>query len=406
MTVDRIKDLILKHLRSEISGQENIELQTWLVQSEENRQLFEEITDPKELANSFRKLDNLHKSEVWDRVKGYADEKRAGSDYVGDFENPGKSRSSWISGYNKWWAAAAILVGISFGAYFLIKNQKTSLPAITASTIKTDIAPGGNKAVLTLSNGSQIILDSAHNGLLAKQGNVNVSKTGNGRIAYNTAAEKPTEIGSNKLSTPRGGQYQLMLPDGTKVWLNSASSIMYPTAFVGRERKVEITGEAYFEVIHNSKMPFRVKANDQIIEDIGTAFNVNAYPDEKSLNTTLIEGSVQIIVDQKFHSYEVVLKPGQQAQMTEDKIKVKPKVDIDKIVAWKNGKMSLTGSSVPQIMREISRWYDMDIKYSGDMPEKKFYGLIDRNVPLSTVLMALKNYGVGTKIDGKTIIVQ
>jgi transmembrane sensor len=306
-----------------------------------------------------------------------------------------------FSKYIRRLAVAAIFIGISFATYFLIKNQKTTQPAIAAVPMKTDVGPGGNKAVLTLSNGTLIILDSARNGVLAKQGNVNVTKTDSGKLAYNMSSEKPVETGSNTLTTPRGGQYQLVLPDGTKVWLNAASSITYPTAFVGKERTVEVTGEAYFEVVHNAKQPFVVEAGDTRIEDIGTAFNVNAYPDEKVQKTTLLEGSVKVIaIKQSF-----VLKPGEQARVGDSWMGKTDNVNLTEVMAWRNGKIYLTDISLIEIMRNISRWYDVDINYTGNVPDKTFSGIIERNVPLSVVLGALKAFGVETELKDKTVIV-
>ena len=244
---------------------------------------------------------------------------------------------------DKIWWAAAILIGISFGTYFLIKNQKTTTPAIATAPTNTDVAPGGNKAILTLNNGSKIILDSAHNGVLAQQGNTKIIKTDSGKLAYSISTEKPTEMVPNTLTTPRGGQYQLTLPDGTKVWLNAASSITYPTAFFGGDRKVKITGEVYFEVVHDALKPFKVLVNGLEVEDIGTHFNINAYPDENSISTTLIEGSVKLKQDKK----EKLLYPGQEAKLKSDgEITIVRDVDIKKIIAWKNGEFRFDGDDL------------------------------------------------------------
>jgi transmembrane sensor len=305
-----------------------------------------------------------------------------------------------------WAAAAAIVVGITIGTYFLIR-QRTNSQGIETTIAKADIAPGGNRATLTLGNGAAMILDSEAIGTLAQQGNTKISKTDSGRLAYtveNNKTSNKATIEENILTTPRGGQYQLELADGTKVWLNAASSITYPAAFEGKQRFVKVTGEVYFEVVHNSNMPFVVKAGNQVITDLGTSFNINAYPDEGALTTTLLQGSIKIFVGTKTN----LLVPGQQeiASVEGESVMIKNNADIDKVMAWRNGKMALTDVSVKQLMTEISRWYDVDIEYVGTVPNKQFYGSIHRDVPLSTVLNALKAYGVETKVERKKIIVQ
>jgi transmembrane sensor len=305
-----------------------------------------------------------------------------------------------------WAVAAAIVVGITIGTYFLIR-QRTNSQVIETTIVKADIAPGGNRATLTLGNGAAMILDSEAIGTLSHQGNTKISKTDSGRLAYtieNNKASKKATIEENILRTPRGGQYQLELEDGTKVWLNAASSITYPAAFEGKQRFVKVTGEVYFDIVHNSNMPFVVKAGNQVITDLGTSFNINAYPDEGAITTTLLQGSIKIFVGTKTN----MLVPGQQeiASVEGESVMIKNNVDMDKVMAWRNGKMALTDVSVKQLMTEISRWYDVDIEYSRTVPNKQFYGSIRRDAPLSTVLNALKVYGVDAKVEGKKIIVQ
>ncbi len=306
-----------------------------------------------------------------------------------------------------WAAAAAIFVGVSIGAYFLMKHKGNS-ENVETNISKADILPGSNRATLTLGNGVTMILDSEAVGALAQQGNTKISITDSGQLTYtvenNISSEKPAPIEENVLTTPRGGQYQLDLTDGTKVWLNSASSIIYPSAFTGKQRFVKVTGEVYFEVVHNSNMPFVVKTANSVITDLGTSFNINSYKEEGGITTTLLEGSLKIFVGSKTN----LLFPGQQeiSSFEGESVTIKSNVDIDKVMAWRNGKISLTDISVRQLMTEISRWYDVDIEYSGSVPDKQFHGSIRRDVPLSTVLNALKAYGVETKLEGKKIIIQ
>jgi transmembrane sensor len=300
------------------------------------------------------------------------------------------------------YVAAACVIVIGTGLYFYINKTKTRQLTSEIADIPKDIGPGGNKATLTLSNGTKIILDSAADGTLAQQNGSKIIKSGTGKLSYANSNEKPSEgsveISNNTLTTPRGGQYQLILPDGTKVWLNSASSITYPTAFSGKERLVTITGEAYFEVVHNAKRPFRVKSGDRIIEDIGTHFNVNAYADETDLNVTLLEGAVEV--------QSIKLKPGQQAQINPvGSVKVISNVDLEKTIAWKNGQFEFENLELSAIMRQVSRWYDVDVINKAGDPGLKFGGGISRNLPLQTLLKLLENSGAKFKVENRTITI-
>ena len=300
-------------------------------------------------------------------------------------------------------AAAIILLIIGVGSYVWLNKRSNSGNDIAKTTLQHDISPGGNKAVLTLGDGSTITLDSAANGTLAVQGSTKVLKTNKGQLAYNITNEKPTEVLYNTLTTPRGGQYQLVLPDGSKVWLNAASSIHYPTSFTGKDRKVEITGEAYFEVEKNARMPFIIEANGVEVKVLGTHFNVNAYSDEAMVKTTLLEGAVLIARD----AVTALLKPGQQAQIitTTGKLKVIDNADIDEAVAWKNGVFYFNQVDIQTMMRQIARWYDVDIEYQGEIKQRKFGGAIGMDLNLSEVLEGLKETGIHFRIEGKKLMV-
>ena len=307
-------------------------------------------------------------------------------------------------------AAASILIFISIGTYFFISSEspKNEIAKITLPkpNSKNDIAPGGNRATLTLSDGSTIILDSASNGTISKQGNIKVVKLANGLLAYTQNGKQITENDEafyNTITTPRGGQYNVTLSDGTKVWLNAASSIRFPVAFKGTERRVEITGEAYFEVAKNAAKPFKVKAVSAEIEVLGTHFNVNAYDDEAAIRTTLLEGKVKVSVSNKVARF---LKPGQQAEINkEGKIGVLDKADIEEVMAWKNGRFQFSSADLKSILRQISRWYDVDIEYNGNV-DLHFSGQLTRNENVSKVFEKLELTGeVHFRIDNKKIIV-
>ncbi len=317
-------------------------------------------------------------------------------------------------------AAAAIIILVTGGlAIYFSHNRasKTSIAKITNSPAryKNDLAPGGNKAILTLADGSQIVLDSVKNGNIGTQANSNILKFKNGELAYKpqdakTAREDNTETKYNIVSTPKGGQYQIILADGTKVWLNAASSIRFPAAFTGNERQVEITGEAYFEVAalykaaggnkEKEKIPFVVFVNGIQVQVLGTHFNINAYDDEASVRTTLLEGSIKVVKGNSF----TFLKPGNQSEVDRDgKMKLIAESNTEEAVAWKNGMFEFRSAGIETIMRQIARWYDVDIEYQKKVNEK-FYAEIPRNTHASALFKILEATGaVHFEIEGKKV---
>lgn len=302
--------------------------------------------------------------------------------------------------------AAALMIFVGFGAYVFInqKKQRDAKKNITQAKPMHDVLPGGNRALLTLANGKTIYLDNAHNGVLAKEGDAQINKTRDGQLVYE-GEHNDTAKGAavmNTVSTPRGGQYQLVLNDGSKVWLNSASSLSFPAVFTGKTRDVEITGEAYFEVAKNAAMPFRVKTNNTMVEVLGTHFNVMAYNDESVMKTTLLEGAVKISNNQ----FTSILKPGQQASLNQNgQIRVVDKADAEDTVAWKDGLFQFTDASIQSIMRQAARWYDVEVSYQGEIPVREFSGRISRNVKASELLSMLKYAGVNFKIENKHITI-
>ncbi len=312
-------------------------------------------------------------------------------------------------------AAAAVLILGSFIYYFYSGLTLTGKQEPKVAVHKQhDIAPGSNKAVLTLANGSTIVLDNAKNGVLAKQGSAEIHKTADGKViieALRSGYNEQQSIAStqlNTISTPRGGQYQLTLPDGSEVWLNSASSIRFPTAFKGNERKVEITGEAYFEITKNKSKPFLVVSARQTVEVLGTHFNVNAYEDEDGTKTTLLEGSVRVSPGaggSKDQSRSVTIKPGEQARLKGQALLV-VNADPEGAVAWKNGYFKFDRENVQSVMRQISRWYDVDVEYRGKIPEDELVGKIKRTVSVSGVLRILELGNVNCWVEGRKIIVK
>jgi len=288
-----------------------------------------------------------------------------------------------------WRAAAAVIILIATGAYFLFQNKpQQSIAVQKKQPPVNDIQPGGNRAVLTLADGTRIILDSAHNGDISQQGHTKVIKLNDGRLAYKSHNENNAEPVYNTISTPKGGTYQVILPDGTSVWLNALSSLRFPTFFSGAKRTVEMTGEAYFEVSKNKDMPFTVTANGMDVEVLGTHFNVMAYNDEDVLKTTLLEGSVKVNKNGK----TVLLKPSQQAKLTKtnNDLKVSDDVNTAEETAWRNGMFQFNNADIAEVMKQVARWYDVEISYSGTMPSDHFTGKISRNSSLSKVLKILE----------------
>lgn len=299
-----------------------------------------------------------------------------------------------------WWSAAAILV-IAAAVLWLAPQPVKKQSFVRVDTVK-DVAPGKQGAILTLANGRSIVLDSIGNGVVASQNGTQVIFS-NGSLRYD--AGRSTGISYNIITTPRGRKFQLVLPDNTKVWLNAGSSLRYPTAFSGPARVVEVSGEAYFEVTRNQAMPFCVKVNDHMqVKVLGTSFNVNAYSDEPNINTTLLGGAVLV---ETTAGRSLRIKPGQQASVLPDaSITVETKVNTDQVIAWKDGFFNFNGASLQQAMRQLARWYDIDVVYEGSIPDIVFDGELPTSLQLSQVLKILNRVEVKYRIeDGKRLII-
>ena len=337
----------------------------------------------------------------------------------------------------KWYrfaAAAVLLLMMSAGIYYILRTNSNKIAEVSQGSKQSadtvTLKPGTNGAVLTLGDGKQLVLDSAGNGLLAMQGSTVVMNQ-SGSVTYNNAVAGTAKAEYNTLSTSRGKQYRLELPDGTRVWLNAASSIRFPTAFPNDMRRVEITGEAYFEVAHidrksNSPVPFFVTFTTPAgaageVQVLGTHFNINAYDDEAAVKTTLLEGNVKVTQSAignrqsaKDAERSVVLKPGEQAVLSgvnsrlpiaDSRLTIDHSPDIDAVIAWKNGYFSFSETDMATLMRQIARWYDVDIEYAGAIPNRKFGGEISRNSNAAQVLKIMEESDVHFKIAGRRIIV-
>lgn len=324
----------------------------------------------------------------------------------------------------RWIMAAAVVLLLGVGVWLLAGRHASSgiasSPAIKETKPIDVPAPNGNNAILTLADGSTVVLDSVKNGELARQGDAQVSKANAGRLVYHAlpggdagnagttgAAGLPQKMVYNTVSTRRGGQFQIVLPDGSKVWLNTVSSLRFPTAFMGTERVVELKGEAYFEVAKNAAQPFVVHvstAEDKgmDIRVLGTQFNVMAYDNEAEIRTTLLEGAVKVMKGDKSR----VLAPGEQAKVDKQGgLTLDAKADVDLAMAWKNGFTSFKSADIRSIMRQVERWYDIDVVYEGNVPERTFSGGISRDANLSELIRLLEVSKIHFKIEGRKLTV-
>ena len=347
-------------------------------------------------------LSKVDKEEIYQNI--LSDKHFAADEAETEKEFSGNTGRLW----KQMGVAASILIVFST-ALFFYTNRLPAGQTIAEIPVKKKeiIKPGGNKAILTLSDGSTIILDHAKNGILANQAGVSIQKTSDGKLLYtfsnNVAAESKSaaSVIYNKIETPAGGKYQINLPDGSTVWLNASSSLRFPALFAGLTREVELTGEAYFDVAKNKNKPFKVRTKDQIVEVLGTQFNINSYSDEGEIKTTLIEGSVKIIYKDKV----VLLGPGQQFQPSNSNVKV-VEADTEEVVAWKNGYFLFKDEDIRSIMRKVSRWYNVEVSYAGDIPSVGFGGNISRSKDIKEVLDALQlTNAVHFKIEERRVTV-
>lgn len=298
-------------------------------------------------------------------------------------------------------ASVIVLIGLSIVLLVKYRSEKAGSAYEVIATPKNEALPGSNKAMLRLGNGQMIVLDSASKGMIAVQGNTKILKTGDGTLLYNPEKRSADETLYNSIITPRGGQFQVTLPDQSKVWLNAATTIRFPTRFAGDQRMIELSGEAYFEVQADVSRPFRVKVNNTVVEVLGTHFNIMAYSDEPEMNTTLLEGKVKVTGARD----SVLLAPGQQAIVKGDNLQLLKDVNTDKAIAWKNGYFQFSKIDA-SVMRQISRWYDVDLVYEDSIREKEYSARIRRDVKLSDLVAALAVIPIHCQIQGKKLVLK
>lgn len=387
---DQIVTLLQKQLRGDVlTSEEDSVLESWKKSRPENLKLYNQVSDPVELKNLLR---------LWHSIEltREGNQKRLIKQVAGIENNvPVINKIHFI---RRWgWAAAAVILLLGVSVFtFLRKDNKIKDNVVQWQ----DVGPGSNKATLILANGSSVTLDSSGNRVI-QQGNTAIQQH-NGQLQYQVG-KSLANAGYNTLSTPRGAQFRVTLSDGTKVWLNSASSLKYPAAFTGKERTVELQGQGYFEVSKNAGQPFKVKVNNMEVNVLGTHFDIMAYPDEKMVNTTLLEGAVQVQSGKEMQ----LLKPGQQAILNKESQQLSVQAAaVNKVVAWKDGLFVFNNMDLATILREISRWYDVEIVYEV-VPNGKLYGGgISRHLQLSEILHFLEANGINRfKIEGRKVIV-
>lgn len=315
-----------------------------------------------------------------------------------------KNIINWFSRFKKVSVAASILFFLSIGFYYWFKTTLPTQNLVTSYSVSQDLPPGGARATLTLADGKKIILDTARNGIIASTNSFKIIKTESGQVVYHsfgTNINKTINTEFNKITTPRGGEYRIIMPDGSKVWLNSASTIKFPGVFNGDSRSVELEGEAYFEIAKNSAMPFKVKSKNVEIIVIGTHFNVKAYTNEDLVKTTLVEGSIKIKRGNSSH----LLKTGQQAVLIGNETKVLSDIDVEEQIAWKNGLFQFKDAGIEEVMHQAALWYDLNVTFEGNITEKYLTGKVSRSVNVSEFMNILDYAGVKFKIEGKHIII-
>lgn len=378
MNTENQNQLIKKYLANECSDKERSLLENWYINEANKAPDLLDIPDyfavQKEILNNLKSAQGRNKIALWKKLS----------------------------------VAATIVIGLTAGIYFYTNVNQSDQLKTPKKTAAEKITPGTNKAYLTLADGKRIELTDTSNGELAAQAGIKITKTKDGQLIYSSTADSKTTNQANlfnKIEAPVGGQYQLILPDGTKIWLNASTSLKYPVSFKGlNERKVELDGEAYFEVAHMANKPFKVVTNKQTIEVLGTHFNVNCYADEPNTKTSLLEGSIKVFTQKT--ARPVFIKPGQQAVLVANQLKITDE-DVEQAVAWKNGDFVFNGENLQSLMRQIARWYNVDVVYEHEIANNTgFIGTISRKKKITEILNAIElNYNVKFKIEGRRVLV-
>ncbi len=392
MNQERFKVLFQQYLNDNLPPEDVEELQR-TIQDARNDELLDEMLKNSFNEPAFTDVDDEVRKAIFNTVCNNIKQ---------EHDEPENTRERrripyrWLAG-----AAALLFITLSVGWFFLKRNVEKTENTYVAYTIK----PGSNKATLTLANGKKLILTDSLEGQLASEAGVKIFKNKKGEIIYTAIASNDKgeqALQYNVLTTKNGEQFQVILPDGTHVWLDAASSLKYPVTFKGDERKVELTGQGYFEVSHNAAKPFIVKTAQTEVQVLGTHFNVSAFDDEQDTKTTLLEGAVRV----KSYKSAVLLKPGEQAVLNNGReLIINNDVDINREVAWKNGLFDFKKAGIEEIMVKVSRWYDIDVMYEGSIPKTRLTGKISRDVDIKSLLEILAFEGIKWRIKGNSVII-
>ncbi len=399
-TMQEIGGLLFRRLTGDLTIQEQISLDNWLKEQDaDSRQFFEDCSDWDQVNDALSTMYAFDERAAWADIQKKIQLLKESEAPVVEITRP-RRKAYWIV------AAAIVLIAAGVGVFFKLNQGKANIAKLPVEQrFHNDVAPGGDKAVLELADGSKIVLDNASNGQLAQQGTTKVIKLDNGQLAYHSGKVDASPVTYNSISTPRGGQYQIVLPDGSKIWLNALSSLKFPTAFTGTERRVELNGEGYFDIAKNT-LPFKVSLAGQKtleVDVLGTEFDLMAYGDEDRQKLTLISGAASATMGDR----KIILQPNQQAYLDKNSnaLNLINTVDVGEIVAWKNGTFQFHDASIESIMRQAARWYDLEVAYDGKV-DQLFNGTIPRQVNLSTLLKILEATGwVHFRIDGKKVTV-
>ncbi|MBB2144687.1 DUF4974 domain-containing protein [Pedobacter sp. LMG 31464] len=382
-----IADLITKYLKGETTPSEIDEIQAWCKQNESNQLLFNQLTDVNYVGKQIKHWEIANSNQMWGKIKAQT---------LPEIPTRNLFTKRWA------WAAALLLPLFIVGALLVYKANRNALNEVQMAQLRTKKANPStyNQVQLILNDGSVVDLSKSANKKLSENDGT-VIENDSSTLVYGKNENKNTALTYNTIVIPRKTQYQLVLADGTKAWLNAGSSLRFPTQFKGADRVVYLEGEAYFEVAKNAKMPFKVISGSTSVEVLGTHFNVMAYPNEKVIKTTLLEGSVNV----SNGSSSKILVPGEQAQISGEQLKV-IKANTDQIVAWKNGLFAFNDTDLPTVMRQVERWYDVDVSYDGKVPTTKLTGEIPRKVKLEELVNMLKYKGINLSLDSKTITIK
>jgi ferric-dicitrate binding protein FerR (iron transport regulator) len=408
--MDELQAIIIKHLRQETLSEEEAAMVGLFLQGR-GKEFVKKFEDKDWVREQLMRLREMPDQAVKERIHAQLEAEGVLAATSGAAKPAPvvtmARRSFWRVGI----AAAVVVLLFATGIFYW--KMRTDEPKQPFSAGQAIVAvsgmPGGDRAVLTLSDGRQIDLDSSGNGAVADQGNVKISKLASGQLAYNVSTEKPGTAAYNILTTPRAGQFTLRLPDGTKVWLNNASSLRYPVYFSGGSREVELSGEGFFEVAKDPGKPFIVQIRKSAagmdggsVEVMGTSFNIMAYSDEHVQRTTLVEGKVQFVRQ----GHQQILQPEEQSVVDSlGRDQLIPHVNVQEVTAWKNGYFHFDHSDLRGTMRQLARWYDVDVEYKGQPGEHVFMGKIPRSLPLPAVLKGLEDEHLHFKLEGRVLSV-